>query len=105
MKEGKGGTIYFQDMWEFMHNSNSSCYSYLDNLTKSLNETLLERDIIIPGILKAITEKDGILQKDIYKELPDISKSDIQRVLKKLEANEKISRLKKSNSYELHIIN
>ena len=102
--KGKGGTIYFQDMWEFMHNSQSECFSYLDNINRSLNEAIMERDTIIPDILHTIDENDGILQKNIYKELQYISKSDIQHVIKKLESENRISRIKKSNSYELHIV-
>lgn len=29
--KGKGGTIYFQDMWEFCHNSNNDCFSYIQS--------------------------------------------------------------------------
>lgn len=102
--KGKGGIIYFQDMWEHMSNSQNTCYSYLDNIKRSLSESILERDTIIPGILNTVLENDGILQKDIYKELPNIDKSHIQRVIKTLESQGKIRRVKKSNSYELHIV-
>lgn len=27
-RKGKGGTIYFQDMWEYCHNSKNPCFSY-----------------------------------------------------------------------------
>ena len=102
--KGKGGTIYFQDMWECLHNSRNDCFSYLDKINEGLNQSLLERDTIIPSIFCAINESDGILQKDIYKELPDVSKSDIQRVIRALESEGKIKRTKKSNSYMLEIV-
>lgn len=102
--KGKGGTIYFQDMWEYMHNSQNECYSYLDNINNSLNEALYERDTIIPGIIDAVKEYDGILQKDIYAKLPNINKTDIQRIIRKLESENVLIRKKKSNSYELHLI-
>lgn len=102
--KGKGGTIYFQDMWEYCHNSSNTCFSYLDQIQRSLNDAIMERDTIIPGILHIIEENDGMLQKNIYKELPDINKADIQRVIRNLEAKNKINRIKKSNSYELHIV-
>lgn len=101
--KGKGGTIYFQDMWEHMHNSQNPCFSYLDTIRDSLNEALSERDEIIPSIIEIITMNGGILQKDIYNELPNLKKSDIQQIIKKLETEGKLQRLKKSGSYELHV--
>lgn len=32
VKHGKGGTIYFQDTWEHLHNSKKPCFSYVENL-------------------------------------------------------------------------
>lgn len=101
--KGKGGTIYFQDMWEYMHNSQNECFSYLNNIEDSLEECTFQRDVVIPKIIDIIIHTSGILQKDIYKLLPDIDKSTVQRTLKYLENKNKISREKKKNSYELHI--
>jgi predicted transcriptional regulator len=103
--KGKGGTIYFQDMWEYMHNSQNDCFSYLDNILDALEELKRKRDIIIPSVLDAIRNNDGILQKNIYSYFPDIKKSEIQAIIKELETNGTITRTKKSNSYELHINN
>lgn len=43
-KKGKGGTIYFQDMWEYCHNTNNECFSYIDSIlnTKAELEELLQ---------------------------------------------------------------
>lgn len=101
-KKGKGGTIYFQDMWECLHNSQKPCFSYLDNIKTSLDKTMLKRDIVIPSIINTITVNDGILQKDIYKLLPDIDKPTIQQTIKELTIAGTISTIKKGNSYELH---
>lgn len=101
--KGKGGTIYFQDMYEYMHNSRNACFSYADLIQNSLDALVRERDVIIPCILNAISNNDGILQKNIYAELPFVSKSDIQRVIRKLETENTITRTKKSNSYELYL--
>ena len=43
-------------------------------------------------------------EKNIYDKLPSISRSDIQREIRKLENEHILTRTKKSNSYELHII-
>ncbi len=101
--KGKGGTIYFQDMWEHLHNSQNECFSYLSNIEDSLEECIFQRDIAIPGIINIITQSPGILQKNIYKLLPDIDKPTIQYIIKHLENENKLSKTKKGNSYELHI--
>lgn len=43
----KGGTIYFQDMWEYCHNSKSECFSYIDSvleLKTKLKDELSNRE-------------------------------------------------------------
>jgi len=102
--KGKGGTLYFQDMWEHLHNSNNPCFSYLDNIKDFLDESIYLKDEVIPEIINTIAKNDGILQKNIYKLLPDIEKSTIQHTLKLLESENKLSKIKKGNSYELHIL-
>ncbi len=101
--KGKGGTIYFQDMWEHLHNSQNPCYSYLDLITNSINSAKRKRDIILPSIINAIRSNEGILQKNLYCTLPDIDKIDIQNTLRELERDSKITRIKKGNSYELYL--
>ncbi len=102
--KGKGGTIYFQDMWEYLYNFDNQWHSYLDNIKKLLEETEYLRDTVIPQIINTIATNDGILQKNIYKFMPDINKSLIQHTLRQLETDSKISRIKKGSSYELHIL-
>ncbi len=103
--KGKGGTLFFQDTWENLHNSHNNCFSYLDNIQNALDETIYLNDTVIPSLFDLITNNDGILQKDIYVKLPDIDKSLIQQMVKQLESDKKILRIKKGNSYELHILN
>ena len=101
--KGKGGTIYFQDTWEYLDNSRNPCFSYEDMITKSLNEILFEQNTMIPNILQIISKNNGILQKNIYQYMPNIEKDKIRNEIKKLESQNKIYRIKKSNSYELYI--
>lgn len=101
--KGKGGTIYFQDTWEYLHNSHNPCFSYLDNIQDALDDAIYLKDKVVPSIIDVITKNDGMLQRNIYKMLPDIDKSTIQRTLKILETNNLIKRNKTGNSYELHI--
>lgn len=37
--KGKGGRLYFEDMWLHCHNSRNPCFSYRDNLIKVLNNS------------------------------------------------------------------
>lgn len=39
----KGGTIYFQDMYEHLHNSRNDDFSYIDQVKNDLNKCIKER--------------------------------------------------------------
>lgn len=98
----KGGMIYFQDFYEHMHNSSNEDFSYIDSVKDYLEHCINKRDFIIPTILNLVSS-DGILQKDIYKYFPDTSKSEIQKIIRELENENLITRIKKSNSYFLKL--
>ena len=100
----KGGTIYFQDMYEHMHNSRNDDFSYIDyiyRVKEDLNECIRKRDYVIPKLLDIIQYSNGILQKDIYQQLPDVSKAEIQRIIRCFESEGLITREKSGNSYLL----
>ena len=99
----KGGTIYFQDRYEHLHNSRNDDFYYIDQIKEDLEECIKERDYVIPKILNTIKSSNGILQKNIYQYLADVSKGDIQRVIRKLESEGKIAREKSKGSYLLTI--
>lgn len=40
----KGGTIYFQDMYEHLHNSKNNDFSYIDQVERDLNECIRKRN-------------------------------------------------------------
>lgn len=99
----KGGTIYFQDYYEYQHNSQNDCFSYIDTVKKYLEECIRNRDYVIPNIINIIKSSNGILQKDIYQHLPDASRGDVQRVIRNLESQGLITREKSKGSYLLTI--
>jgi hypothetical protein len=100
----KGGTIYFQDMYEHLHSSNNDDWSYIDQVEDYLEECIDERDYIIPKLLEIIkSSSDGILQKDIYQHLTDVSKSHIQKLIRNFESEGLITREKSKGSYLLTI--
>lgn len=125
-KKSKGGMIYFQDMWEYCHNSNSECFSYikdteeyLDFLLKNYEkekrrlEEEKEKQIQIQNylgehnpeieLLNLIKNNPGILQKDIYKNFDSSIKDIFKPLPRVLEKSGKIERIKKGNSYQLFI--
>ena len=95
--KGKGGTIFFQDEWESK--------PFLSDIQEELEETKHQRDTIASDILDGIQESEGISQKRLYTLFPELSTSEIQFIIKKLEGDGSIKRIKKNNSYELHINN
>ena len=100
----KGGTIYFQDYYEYMHNSKNECFSYIELVKRYLEECIEEKDYLISETLKVISSNhDGILQKDIYQHLPNVSQGEIQRIIRNLESQGLITREKSKGSYLLTI--
>lgn len=96
-KISKGGMIYFQDMWEYMHNSQNECFSWADMTAADLQELICERDYIRPNILNRAA--DGFLQKDVYAQLPKANKHTVQRIIKEMEKEGAICRTKSGNTY------
>ena len=102
--KSKGGKIYFQDTWEYLHNSRNACFSYEDRIKESIHEVQELHYKKIPAILKVIKDKNGeLLQKNIYDLVPDISRSEVQKILRKLEKDGKILREKSGSTYKLFI--
>lgn len=88
-KISKGGMMYFQDMWE------RTCWE--DHEEGFLEGLLWERDEVRPVILTAA--EDGFLQKEIYSLFEPEEKSSVQRILRSMEAEGLISRIRKSGTY------
>lgn len=99
----KGGTIYFQDYYEHQHNSKNVDFSYIDSVKDLLDYNLYKRDDVIPEIMQVITSSGELMQRDIYKYIPDISKSIIQQTIRELEKDNLIIRTKRGNSYLLSL--
>lgn len=101
--KGKGGQIYFQDTWECMHNSRNDCFSYED-LIKDGIAAAEDLQYVVPKILHIISKGKGqLLQKDIYELISDMSRGEVQSLLRRLEKENKIIRVKKGSTYILSI--
>lgn len=120
--KGTGGKIYFDDMWEHCHNSKDPDFSYIQDVKDKYNYLINNRaklifkqqtDIKISKF-KKVAEKElkayiknnpGILQKDIYKEFDTDYRNVIKSTLQSMDKENKITRKKHGNSYELYINN
>lgn len=104
-KKSRGGKIFFQDTWEYCHNSKIKCFSYRDDMVASLKYAEDVYYNVIPGIMKAINDGNGeLLQKDIYPHLPDTPRGTVQSIIRHLEREGRISREKKGATYKLSLI-
>ena len=84
----KGGTIYFQDTWEYYYNSHNGYSSYIDSTIKRLkylqdNYNMLKNMKQI--IIDTIKNNSGILQKNIYALIDINFKNEIQYAIRQLE--------------------
>lgn len=103
-KYSKGSKIYFQDTYEYWHNSKNSCFGWEDEI-KDLIEYLEDKieeekrmhDLVIPWILE--NAENGFLQTKIYKVFPDENKAELRKLIKELADENKINTEKKGSSY------
>lgn len=103
--KGQGGILYFQNNWEYLHNSNNPCFSYDSEIKKALEERKKILYTVMPEILKVVSKNNGILQKNIYEYLPRYEKDYIRMILRHLRAAGKVNAEKKGNTYILTIGN
>lgn len=61
-------------------------------------------NIVIPTILKIVSDNPGILQKNLYRYFPDLDTMHLRWTCKRLSEENKIIRAKKGNSYSLYPI-
>lgn len=98
--KGKGGQIYFDDMWMNLHNSQKECFPYTDIIQERL-VFIKSIAAIRQQILDIVNQTPGILQKDIYKFFDTEQKSDVVYAIKDLVKDDCILKEKNGNSYSL----
>ncbi|MDU5492406.1 MAG: hypothetical protein E6094_05520 [Clostridium perfringens] len=116
--KGKGGELYFEDMWEHCHNINNPDFKFIDKLYKELEDLKNNKDFytknyeiiefkktIDKELIDIISKNQGILQKDVYKNFEPHFKDSIQSALYSLDKNQKIIREKFKNTYKLYTVN
>lgn len=97
----RGGTVYFQDMYEHLHNSRNNDFSYISQVEEDLEECIETKKCMVDEILDLIkSSSEGILQKDIYDSVP---KEAAQGIIRELERNGTIEKTKSGSSYLITI--
>ena len=81
-KKSKGGMIYFQDMWEHLHNSRNPDFSWVDPEKETLKSAILERDEIEPWILQHADP--GFMQPEIYRAFPSVEQATLRKSIDRL---------------------
>lgn len=99
----KGGMIWFQDMYEYMHNSQNECFSYVDIIQDGITY-YTEIKNLSTQILDVITTNNGYMQKDLYKLFPDSPQRNVRSAVSYLEENNSITKTKQGNSYYLELV-
>lgn len=96
--KGKGGALYFDDMWEHLHNSRCQDYSYITSVYNELETFKDIKESLIPQLLNFA--KDGFLQKNIYEKLDsDLPKNEVRKIIDNLVSEGLLTKEKKGNSY------
>lgn len=109
------GTIYFQNMWEYCHNSKSECFSFDENINahKEKLERAYERQKkkkeaerlailsqnLQQDVFDVLQQNSPMLQCDLFKFFDSKLKKNIIKILEEWESYDAISRTKSKNSY------
>lgn len=118
---GLGGIIYFDDMWQHLHNARHPNFRYIESTekeiefllndpeearlflakkeTSSQNRKKLKEFNAEQEILKILENEQPVLQTDIYEYFDALYKNNLQRTLKTMDENGIIIREKKGNTY------
>ena len=99
--KSKGAALWFQDNWEYCHNSKNECFSWIDDIYIYRNFITEAQNAIIPYILE--NAKKGFLQTEIYKVFPDVRQSELRDIISYLVKKGKISKNKKGNTYYISL--
>ena len=112
--QSQGGAIWFQDRWEYCHNSKEECFSWSDKLKERMKylddnkELLLDKELKLPtlsyDLLDYLKAHNEIIQKDIYADFNPLLKYAIQQQLRDFEKTKIIKRTKYKNTYKIEVI-
>lgn len=99
---GEGGKIYFQDMWEFCHNSKNDCFSFKETILKYM-QNFLDANQAVLDIIEILKINETYLQKDLKHEINYCTPQEIGAIIKEMVNNKIITREKYKNTYLLKL--
>ena len=99
---GDGGKIYFQDMWEFCHNSKNDCFSFKETILKYM-QNFLDANQAVLDIIEILKINETYLQKDLKHEINYCTPQEIGAIIKEMVNNKIITREKYKNTYLLKL--
>ncbi|MBQ6163954.1 MAG: hypothetical protein IJK23_05720 [Clostridia bacterium] len=100
--KGKGGQIYFDDLFIHLQNSQNNDYSYEDIIRERI--VYIEKAVRCrKDIIDIIASNDNVLQKDIYRFFAPDEKSLVLSLIRDLERETAIIRTKKGSTYLLSL--
>lgn len=101
-KKSIGAKLYFQDAFEYLHNTNNDCFSYEEEIIARINylEDMEDAEIQIINLLK---DKKEIFQKDLHTYIDKFDKYFLRSLILQMEKEGKIKRDKYKNTYKLYL--
>lgn len=99
---GEGGKIYFQDMWEFCHNSKNDCFSFKETILKYM-QNYLDANRAVIDIIEILKINETYLQKDLKNKINYCTPQKIGAIIKEMVNNNIVTREKYKNTYLLKL--
>lgn len=99
---GDGGKLYFQDMWEYCHNSKNDCFSHKETILKCMQNYLDANNAVI-DIIDILKSNETYLQKDLKYEINYCTPQEIGAIIREMVNKDIIIREKYKNTYLLKL--
>lgn len=99
---GDGGKLYFQDMWEYCHNSKKECFSHKETILEYI-QNYLDANRAVIDIIEILKSNETYLQKDLKHEIKYCTPQEIGAIIKEMVNKDIIIREKYKNTYLLKL--
>ena len=99
---GDGGKLYFQDMWEYCHNSKNDCFSHKETILKYMKNYLDSNKAVI-DIIDILKSNETYLQKDLKRKINYCTPQEIGLITREMVDKNIITREKYKNTYLLKL--